>query len=189
VPETIPTTKGAILRSLVKFVRKELSEEQWARAFAALPVADRKIVEQPSILASEKVSEFTLNRLTLEAAKAKGESLDSFGRRAGRAELADAVGVYRFFVIVLTPTALLRKASTLWATVHSHGSLVVELETPRSARVRLSNFPSEEAHCTRLGGWFEGAGEMTRVKNTRVVHDVCLLRGGADCQWQLTWEK
>lgn len=187
--ETVPTTKGTILRSLLKFVEKDLSAEQRARAYAALPAIDRQLLEQPSILASEKVSEFTLNRLTVEAARAKGEPLESFGRRAGRAELADAVGIYRFFVIVLTPTALLRKASTLWATVHSHGSLVVENETPRSAHMRLSNFPSEAAHCARLSGWFEGAGEITGVKEIRVVHDVCMMHGGADCQWQLSWEK
>jgi hypothetical protein len=188
MPEIIPTTKGAILRSLVAFVRGDLSPEQYAHALASLPVSDRQLIEQPAILPTEKVPEFTLNRLTVEAARAKGEPLDSFARRAGRAELADAVGVYRFFIIVLTPKALLKKASALWATVHSHGSLTVEDETPKSARVRLSNFPSEEAHCLRLSGWFEGSGDMTRVKNARVVHDRCMLRGDADCQWQLSWE-
>jgi len=174
---------------LLKFVEKDLTGEQRKQALAALPATDRQVIEQPSILASEKVSEFMLNRLTAEAARVKGESVESFGRRAGRAELADAVGIYRFFIIVLTPTAMLKKASALWATVHSHGSLAVENETPRSARVRLSQFPSEEAHCARLSGWFEGAGEMTGVKNIRVEHDVCLIRGGPDCQWQLTWGK
>ncbi len=107
------TTKGTILRSLLKFVTNDLSPEQFARAFAALPLPDQQILEQRSILSSQKISEFTLNRLTIEAARAKGESIESFGRRAGRAELADAVGIYRFLTVVLTPTALLRKASTL----------------------------------------------------------------------------
>jgi hypothetical protein len=189
MPDSEPTTKGTILRSLLKFVGKELSPEERARAMAALPDADRQVVEQPSILATQKVSEFTLNRLTAEAAKAKGEALDAFGRRAGRAELADAVGVYRFLTIVLTPTALLHKASSLWSTVHSHGRLLVENESAGSARVRLVDFPSEEAHCARMGGWFEGAAEMTGAKQHRVLHDVCMARGAADCQWQLTWGK
>ena len=183
------TTKGTILRSLLKFVIAELSEEQRTRAFAALSEADRRVIEQPSILPSERISEFALNHLTVEAAKAKGESLDSFGRRAGRAELADAVGVYRFLTIVLTPTALLRKASTLWHTVHSHGRLLVENETSGSARVRLTDFPSEEAHCARLTGWFEGAGVMTGAKKISVVHDHCMTRGDKDCEWQLDWGK
>ncbi len=184
-----PTTKGAILRSLLKFVEHDLSEQQWQHMLRALPPADRELIDHGSVLPSQRVPELALNRLTAEAAKAKGEALDSFGRRAGRAELSDAVGVYRFFVIVLTPTALLHKASTLWATVHSHGQLTLENEGPGTARVRLSNFPSEEAHCSRLTGWFEGAAVMTGAKNSRVVHDVCMARGDADCQWQLTWTK
>jgi len=156
---------------------------------AALLAEDREVIGQPSILASQKISEFTLNRLTVAAARAKGEPLESFGKRAGRAELSDAVGVYRFMTIVLTPTALLKKASALWSTVHSHGQLLVENETGNSARVRLTDFPSEEAHCARMAGWFEGAGEMTGAKNTRVFHDACITRGDADCTWQLHWGK
>lgn len=188
MPDNEATTKGAILRSLLKFIDKDLTPEQKARAIAALSPADRQIVEQPSILASQKISEFVLNRLTEAAARVKGEDLDAWGRRAGRAEISDAVGVYRILTIVLTPTALLHKASTLWTTVHSHGQLLVENETNGSATLRLKNFPSELAHCARLSGWFEGAGHLTGAKNIRVLHDVCMTRGGEDCQWQLMWK-
>jgi len=185
--EAEATTKGTILRSLLKFVAGDLSPAQYGRALAALSPSDRQIVEQGSILPTQKISEFTLNRLTVEAARAKGESLESFGRRAGRAEMADSVGVYRFLTFVLTPAALLRKASTLWSAVHSHGQLIVEDESRSSARVRLTGFPSEEAHCARLSGWFEKAGAMTGARNARATHDVCIVRGAAECQWQLTW--
>jgi aminopeptidase N len=149
-----PTTKGAILRSLLKFIGADLTPEQRARAISNLPPDDQSIVTQRSILASARVSEFTLNRLTVEAAKVKGEDLDHFGRRAGRAELADAIGVYRFLTMVLTPKAILGKASSTWSTVHSHGEVLVENATASSARIRLRNYPSEEAHCARLTGWF-----------------------------------
>jgi len=183
-----PTTKGTILSSLSKFVDGDLSDAQRAHAIASLPDADRDLLGR-KVLASDKVPEFLLNRLTVAAAKARGETVESFGRRAGRAELADAVGVYRFFTILLTPKALLHKASTLWSTVHSHGKLLVEKETGNSAVVRLVEFPSEEAHCARLTGWFEGAGEMTGAKHVSVVHAVCMTRGASECEWQLTWDK
>ena len=183
------TTKGAILRSLLKFIDGDLTPAQREQAIASLSAADREVVTRKSILASEKISEFTLNHLTVAAAAAKGEPLDSFGRRAGAAELRDALGIYRFLTSVLTPAAVLRKASTMWSTVHSHGALTVDEMTDDSARIRLSGFPSEEAHCARLTGWMEGLGDMTGVKRVAVLHDVCLTRGGADCQWQLRWMK
>lgn len=184
-----PTTKGSILRSLLKFLESDLTPAQREQALAALPADDRELVSRRAILSTEKVSEFTLNHLTVTAAAAKGEPLDRFGRRAGAAELKDALGIYRFLTSVLTPTAVLRKASTMWSTIHSHGAMTVEEVTEDSARIRLSGFPSEEAHCARLTGWMEGLGDMTGVKRVAVDHDVCLTRGGADCQWQLRWVK
>jgi hypothetical protein len=184
-----PTIKGTILRSLLKFLETDLTPDQRARMMANLSESDRALTDPKMILSTQKVPELTLNHLTVEAAKVKGESLESFGRRAGRAEIADAVGVYRFLTLVLTPAALLHKASALWATVHSDGKLTIEHEEPGGATVVLTGFPSEAAHCARLAGWFEGAGELTRSKNTRVTHDLCLTRGADRCRWQLTWQK
>lgn len=184
--EEVPTTKGTILRSLLKFIESDLTPTQHQAALDALTPDERSHAQRSSVLASQKVPETLLNRLTVVAAAAKGEPLESFGRRAGEAEIREAVGVYRVLTMVLTPTALLRKASTLWTTVHSHGTLSVE-EGDRSARLTLADFPSEAAHCARLTGWFEGAGKLTNSKNARVVHDVCMTRGAKTCQWQLNW--
>lgn len=186
--EAVATTKGAILRSLLKFIDSDLDEGQRKRVFDALAPADRELVVGRTPLASDRVPETLLNRLTAEAARAKGEPLEVWGRRAGRAELADSVGIYRFFVLVLTPPALMNKASRFWSTIHSHGELAVESTGSHAARVHLRQFPSEPAHCARLGGWFEGAGEMTGAKRVNVVHDACVARGAAECAWQIDWE-
>ena len=187
--EPEPTTKGTILRSLLKFVEKDLNAEQRSRAYASLPAEDQPFLNASSVLSSQKVPEFLLNRITEAAAREKGEPLDSFGRRAGRAELADAVGVYRFLTMILTPTALLRKASTLWSTVHSVGALVVDRDEEGAATISLVRFPSERAHCARMSGWFEGAAVITKARNPRILHDLCVTRGDERCRWQLTWSK
>ena len=187
-PSSTATTKGAVLRALVKFVETDLSADQYNRAIASLPPSDQAIIRQPSILPSLKVSEFVLNRLTVEAARAKGEALDSFARRAGEAELKASVGIYRFFTFVLTPTAIVKKAATIWSTIHSHGTLTVVENSDGRAAVRLSDYPSEEAHCARLTGWMEGLGLMTGVRNTRVVHRRCMTRGDEACEWLVTWD-
>jgi hypothetical protein len=182
------TTKGAVLRALLKFIESDLTSAQFSRVIAALPAEDQAIVRLPSILPSLKVSEFLLNRLTVEAARAKGESLDSFGRRAGEAELKEAIGIYRFFTFVLTPAAIVKKAATIWSTIHSHGTLAVVESGDGRAGVRLSDYPSEEAHCARLTGWMEGLGVMTSVRNTKVVHRRCITRGDDACEWLVTWD-
>ena len=187
-PLSTATTKGAVLRALLKFVESDLTADEFNRATAALPEADQAIIRQPSILPSLKVSEFVLNRLTVEAARAKGEELESFARRAGEAELRASVGIYRFFTFVLTPAAIVKKAATIWSTIHSHGALTVTESDRNRARVRLSDYPSEPSHCARLTGWMEGLGLMTGVRNTKVVHGHCMTRGDRDCEWLVTWD-
>jgi hypothetical protein len=187
-PPSIATTKGAVLRALLKFVESDLTPDQFNRAIAALPQEDQIILRQPSILPSLRVSEFVLNRLTVEAARAKGEALESFARRAGGAELKASVGIYRFFTMVLTPTAIVKKAATIWSTIHSHGSLTVVESGEGRARVQLTDYPSEESHCARLTGWMEGLGLMTAVRNTKVLHGPCMTRGDRVCEWLVTWD-
>ena len=187
-PVASATTKGAVLRALLKFVESDLTPDLFNRAIAALPEGDQAIVRQPTILPSQKVSEFVLNRLTVEAARAKGEQLETFARRAGGAELKASVGIYRFFTFVLTPTAIVKKAATIWSTIHSHGTLTVMDSGEGRAAVRLSDYPSEPSHCARLTGWMEGLGLMTAVRNTKVVHGQCLTRGDRFCEWLVTWD-
>ncbi|MFZ2493875.1 MAG: hypothetical protein WA208_20540 [Thermoanaerobaculia bacterium] len=182
------TTKGSVLRALLQFVQSDLTPDQFGRAIAALPETDQVVIRQPSILATEKISEFVLNRLTVEAARAKGEQLDLFARRAGQAELKASVGIYRFFTFILTPTAIVKKAATLWSTIHSHGTLSVIESGDGRAVIRLSDYPSEVAHCARLTGWMEGLGVMTSAGNTSADHRLCLTRGDSVCEWMVTWD-
>jgi hypothetical protein len=185
--DSVATTKGNILKSLLKFIESDLTPDQFAKTLAGLSDEQRALATS-RVLPSAHVPEVLLNRLTELAAAAKGEELDSFGQRAGKAEVADAVGLYRFLVVVLTPNALLSKASISWSSVHNTGKMSVENQTPTSARIRLTGFASERSHCARLTGWFVRLSEMTGAKDVRILHDECITRGSKDCSWGLLWK-
>lgn len=181
------TVKGSPVRSLQKFVDSELTPEQRERVFTNLPSDYAKRFRTP-VLATETVPVHMLNRFTEEAAKEKGEPVEQFGRRAGRAAAGDAVkGIYRFFALVLTPTALLSKASQMWSSLYNRGELRVEEQSERSARIRLVNFPSETAGCARVTGWIERMAELTGVKDIQVEQTQCAAKSAACCEWKLEW--
>jgi uncharacterized protein (TIGR02265 family) len=181
------TVKGSPVRSLQKFIDAELSPEQRDKAFAALP-ADYAARFRAPILATETVPVHMLNRFTEAAAAAKGEAVESFARRAGREAAGDAVkGIYRFFALVLTPPALLSKASQMWSSLYNRGELRVDEQTESSARIRLTNFPSEAAGCARISGWIERMAELTGVKEIRVEKAQCAAKGAPCCEWRLKW--
>ena len=181
------TVKGSPVRSLQKFIDAELSDDERARVIRALPPEFGTRFSTP-ILATETIPVHMLNRLTEEAAKVKREPVESFARRAGREAASEAVrGVYRFFALVLTPAALLSKASQMWHTLYNRGELRVDDQTSSSARIRLINFPSEVAGCSRVTGWIERMAEMTGAKNVQVEQTHCFARGDAQCEWVVRW--
>lgn len=181
------TVKGSPVRSLQKFIDAELTPEQREQVFAALPAEYATRFRAP-ILATETVPVHMLNRFTEEAAKARNESLEAFARRAGREAAGDAVkGIYRFFALVMTPPALLGKASQMWSSLYNRGDMRVDEQTDKSARIRILNFPSEAAGCSRVTGWIERMAELTGVKNIKVEQTQCFAKGGACCEWKLSW--
>src|SRR5688500_8880077 len=181
------TVKGSPVRSLQKFLDSELNPEQRETVFRALPSEYATRFRAP-ILATETVPVHMLNRFTEEAARARGETIEAFARRAGRQGASDAVkGIYRVFALVRTPPALLGKAGQMWSSLYNRGELRVEDQTDKSARIVLKDFPSEAAGCARVTGWIERMAELTGVKNVKVDQTKCFAKGGASCEWNITW--
>lgn len=182
------TVKGSPVRSLQKFLDAELTPEQRQRVFDALPAEYAARFLSP-ILATETVPVHMLNRVTMEAARARNEDVETFARRAGREAAGDAVkGIYRFFAMVLTPAALLSKASQMWSSLYNRGEMRVDEQTETSARIRIMNFPSEAAGCARVTGWIERMAELTGVKDIQVEQTQCYAKGQPCCEWRVSWQ-
>jgi hypothetical protein len=185
--ETV-TVKGSPVKSLLKFLDSELTPEQREAVYLKLPPEQGQRFRRGNFLVTETLPVSILNQLTEEAAKAKGEPVDQFARRAGRFAAGEAMsGVYRLFALVLTPTALLSKASKIWGSLYNRGDLKVKGETSTGAKVMLVDFPSESAGCSRITGWIERMAELTGAKNARVTHTQCVTRNAPHCEWDVFW--
>ncbi|GAC1400778.1 MAG: hypothetical protein NVSMB68_15570 [Thermoanaerobaculia bacterium] len=182
------TVKGAPVRSLLKFVEEDLTHEQREAVFSRLPPEYATRFRDP-ILPTETVPVHMLNVLTEEAARAKGESIEAFGRRAGREAAGDAVhGIYRFFAKVLTPAALLARGGQMWSALYNRGELRVEDQTATSASIRIVDFPSEVAGCSRTTGWIERIAELTNARDLQIEKTQCFAKGAPCCEWKLSWK-
>lgn len=182
------TVKGTPVRSLQKFIDAQLTPAQREAVLGALPEEYARRLRGP-VLATETIPVWILNVMTEEAAKTSGETLDAFARRAGRDGASDAVkGVYRFLAMVLTPAALLGRASQMWSALYNRGQMRVENQTDRSATIKLIDFPSEPAGCARVTGWIERMGELTGAKNVRVNQTQCYAKGAGHCEWTIDWQ-
>ncbi|HVT04355.1 MAG TPA: hypothetical protein VHL58_13385 [Thermoanaerobaculia bacterium] len=183
------TVKGSPIKSLLKFIDTELTASQREEAFRNLPPKYAERLRVPP-LATESIPVAMLNALTEECAKVKGEPLETFARRAGSFAASEAFsGIYRVFALILTPHALLGKASIIWGSLYNRGEMKIEGETKESARVIIHNFPMEPAGCARITGWLEKMVALTGAKNGRVTQTKCFSRGAAACEWEIVWGK
>jgi uncharacterized protein (TIGR02265 family) len=181
------TVKGSPVRSLQKFLAAELTPEQRSVVLSSVP-SDFATRFQGVILPTESVPVHLLNVITSEAARVRNEPVEQFARAAGRDGAAEAVrGIYRFFAAVLTPAALLSKASQMWTSLYNRGEMVVDEQTDTSARIRLVGFPSEIAGCERVHGWIESMAELTGAKDVKLDQTDCFARGGECCEWRVSW--
>ena len=182
------TVKGSPVRSLQKFIESELTPAQRDSVFSTLPDPWRERLRGP-ILPTETVPVSVLNKMTVEAASAKGEPLEQFARRAGREGASDAVkGIYRFFALVLTPAALLSKASQMWSSLYNRGTLKVTSQSEHSAHLQLCDIRMEPAGCARMTGWIERMAEMTSTGGVlKLEKTKCCSKGDTCCEWQLEW--
>ena len=186
-PNETVTVKGSPVRSLQKFLESDLSSEQRETAFRSLPPEYAARFRMP-ILATETIPVHMLNRITEEAARAKGEPVEQFARRAGHQAASDAVkGIYRFFALVLTPPILISKASHMWSSLYNAGDFAVTQQGDTGAHVVLRNFPSEVSGCSRITGWIERMSELTGVSDVRVLHEKCFAKGDPSCEWTVSW--
>jgi predicted hydrocarbon binding protein len=76
----------------------------------------------------------------------------------------------------------------MWSSLYNRGELRVISQTETSARIRLQNFPSEAAGCSRVTGWIERMAALTGVKDVKVEQVECFARGGTNCEWTLEWK-
>jgi len=182
------TVKGSPVRSLQKFIETDLSPQQREAVFSRLPAEYATRFRGP-ILPTETIPVHMMNVFTEEAARAKGEPLEQFARRAGRQAADDAVkGIYRFFAMVLTPTALLSKGGPMWSALYNRGKLRVEEHTANTASISLIDFPSELAGCSRMTGWIERMAQLTNVKGLQVEQSQCFAKGARNCEWRISWK-
>jgi hypothetical protein len=129
-----------------------------------------------------------VNLLTVAAAEARGESVDSFAERAGAFGACEGIStVFKPFFYILSVANALDIAPLMWGRIYDVGKMRVESQKT-TAKIHVADFPGSPAVCGRISGWFRYIGELSGAKNLRLTHGVCTHRGDSECLWEFVWE-
>ncbi len=97
-------------------------------------------------------------------------------------------GIYKVFVLVSTPSFLLKRASRVITTFYEPTSIEVISSTDKSMELRLTELPIDnELIEYRIGGWMEKALEMCGCKNLTVNIPDSISKGAAYTTYDIKW--
>lgn len=107
------------------------------------------------------------------------------GRYSAEASLT---GVFKVFVLISTPSFMIKRAARIMATFYSPTEIKVVESSPKSMKINLSKIPiKNELIEHRIGGWIEKALEICGCENLTVRITSSLSKGDDKTVYMINW--
>jgi uncharacterized protein (TIGR02265 family) len=190
MPSAGPGIKGNVLISRLKFVRERGGEEALEKVLGRVPPEDQKLLR--GWILPIGWYPFDLNQ-RLDGAIARVFSPDDksqvfldMGRASADANLS---GPQKPFLKQGDPHFLLGNAERIYAAYYQVGHRAYERTGERSGVLRTFDAETVSAtDCLTVVGWHVRAVELCGGKNVKVAETQCRARGGAHCEYEVSWE-
>ena len=181
--------KGSALRSTLNYLREHFTTDQVRNIMGRLSDDQRASAEKPVLTSSWYEAGLLYDLMHAMAAESPGDPRE-FYRVLGRQSCDDGLNtVYRVFFKVGSPAFMLKFTIQVWTNYYSEGKMALLEGSPHSAHLRLEGIRStDEAMCCRVTGWLERALELSGAQAIHLVHETCMLKGGAACEWKAGWD-
>jgi hypothetical protein len=180
----MPRTKGSHVLSAVKLLRRNMRH-----ALATLPPSLHKYLVERILQSRWYPTEDHLGlcrSITLLMPRNRDPWIE-----LGRANASlDLNGVYRHLLRQNEPEQTLRCLGAIWRSVQDTGELVVSVEQPGCALVRLVGFPPGAYELCRVTmGYIIETLTLANATEIKVQHQVCRAQGANECHWRATWQQ
>ncbi len=180
--------KGAAFKAIVEYVRNHYGDEGLQRVLDQVAPEIRDSLGLGVLITNwypiEYVEEFIgkadkiHGRGDLQMAAEMGRFSANFGMNV----------IYRTVIRVGSPEFALGKAAMMWSRYYDSGKLTTLSLEKGSIALQLNDFNyKSEIMCTRVTGWMGRFVEMTGAHSPKVVHEKCVNRGDAFCEWRARW--
>lgn len=93
-------------------------------------------------------------------------------------------GFMKGMMAFLTPSTLIKRATTFWRRVHSAGEIEIERVSKNHLLVTLHGWKIHRISCVIFAGWMVELMKLTGSKNIQVRETHCALDGDGPCCWE-----
>ena len=119
-----------------------------------------------------------------------GSGDNSMAWEVGGFALQQEQGTWKSLVMRhLRPSMVVSVAKALWSSHYDGGRLMSRVVGPQAVVVSILDFPQpHRAHCLAIAGWMHASLKIGPRRDPGVDELSCRCRGGASCDFRMTWE-
>lgn len=182
--------KGFVVLSRRQFIEQTFGADVWERVIAALPEADRRVMNGV-LLASSWVPLSAVIALDEALIGVVGGRADEAFRALGRKSAETNLPTLQANLLKgKTPQKFLAQVPAIYRLYYEGGTRDYQPTGERSGTITTTGAEyTTWGECLTVMGWHERALELCGAKGVRITHPVCKARGGAVCRYDLRWEQ
>lgn len=165
-------------RDALAFVQVRFGSDGLNRLLATLSEEDRRIATVDTKLINNWLDVDVHNRLLAAVVELNGgreQVLWSLGEHLATEQLR---GVYRVFLLVVSPDFMLRRSAQIFRTFYDGGSMEAVTLAPGRVECTFGGFHAKDRLLElSIAGWIKGATALTTAQNNRVQITTSVAEG------------
>lgn len=181
--------KGTAVSASATYLKERLGEEVYLQVVNDLSPEGQKLFG--GVVLTSGWYEFSLLLELMKKVEAKlPRGARPLAWEMGRYSAESGIKtVYKIFFRVADVGFILKRASNIFSNYYDSGVMTVENQERNGASVVVRGFDQPCPYfCDRVLGWVERLLELTGVKNVRVDHPKCRVRGDDRCEFRGRWD-
>ncbi|UXP32176.1 hypothetical protein N6H18_17695 [Reichenbachiella agarivorans] len=180
--------RGIMLRGIHDYASQK-HKEKYNEWLSKLPQQSSALLENLSNTAWYNIEDALLKPLEVLCGLIYSDPLRGsweIGRYSAETGLT---GIYKVFVMVSTPTFILKRAPRILTTFYNPSELKIEESSSKGILVRCTKLPvNSELIEHRIAGWIEKAGEICGCVNMKVEIVSSMAKGDQVFDLKASWD-
>ncbi|RJE74400.1 hypothetical protein [Reichenbachiella sp. MSK19-1] len=180
--------RGIMLRGIDDFVssKHEGKYEQWV---SKLPQQTSELLGNVSSSSWYNIEDALLKPLEALCSLAYSDPLRGSWEVGRYSAETGLTGIYKVFVMVSTPSFILKRAPRILTTFYNPSQLEIKESSNNGILVRCTKLPvNSELIEHRIAGWIERAGEICGCVNMKVEILSSMAKGDAVFDLKASWD-
>lgn len=181
--------KGTGVLAVYEFLSTIEGAQGLDKIKSALSEADKKIFSQKVMPISWVDFGFYM-RMIVAADKVLGKGDFKIVEDAARYNMnKNFNSFYKFLISFTNPKFVMDRSNKVWRQWFDHGTLATHWESDKSGTLVLTDFPEMPVyHEYNLTPSIDEIIKISGGKNSKCIHEKCMLKGDQGCVWKISWE-